>query len=161
MRSKENFTSSEVSGSPLLNFSPSRSVQVWTRVAVSENAQLFAASGCGSVPPLRKPSSDWNTSLNSSQEAGSVARTSSDIPTTISEPFDAASPPSEPQPVSRPEAGTATRGSAGHWVRRSTSDALSFPRIRTEPPDPGVQMRQPLTPRPSSHSWSVEEELSA
>lgn len=28
MRSKENFTSSEVSGSPLLNFSPSRSVQV-------------------------------------------------------------------------------------------------------------------------------------
>lgn len=136
-------------------------------MALSLNPQLSAASGCGSVPPLGKPSSDWKTLLNSSQdpgsypEAGSVARTSSDMPTTIVEPFDAASPSSEPQPVSRPEASTATRGSAGHWVRRFTSDALSFPWVRTEPPDPGVQIRQPLTPRPSSHSWSVEEELSA
>jgi hypothetical protein len=71
MRSKENLTSSEVSGSPLLNFSPSFRVHVKTLVSVSENAQLWAASGCGSVAPLGKLSSDWKTLLNSSQDPGS------------------------------------------------------------------------------------------
>jgi hypothetical protein len=70
-RSKENFTSFEVSGSPLLNFSPPLSVHRYTWARVSVKAQASAASGSGSVLPLGKLSSDWKTLLNSSQEPGS------------------------------------------------------------------------------------------
>ena len=71
MRSKENLTSFEVSESPLLNFRPSRRVHLYTLVCGPLKAHSLAASGCGSVPPLGKLSSDWNTLLNNSQEPGS------------------------------------------------------------------------------------------
>lgn len=71
MRSKENLTSFEVSASPLLNLRPALRVHRWTRARVSVKEHSLAASGCGSVPPLGKLSSDWKTLLNNSQEPGS------------------------------------------------------------------------------------------
>lgn len=88
VRSKEYLTSAEVRLLPLLNFSPSRKVQVYVLLP-SENSHSSAASGTGVDAPGGKLSRDWKTLLNSSQdpgsypEAGSVAMMSSDIPTTI------------------------------------------------------------------------------
>src|SRR5262245_8545427 len=56
-RSNENFTSSDVSGSPLENFSPSLSVQLY--VFGSLNSQLSAASGSGLFPPAGMDSMFW------------------------------------------------------------------------------------------------------
>lgn len=70
-RSKEYLTSFEVRSLPLLNFRPSRNVQVKTLVCRSVKRHLRAASGSGWVAPLGKLSSDWKTLLNSSHEPGS------------------------------------------------------------------------------------------
>jgi hypothetical protein len=114
-RSKENFTSFEVSGSPLLDFSPSRGVQLQTVVPASAKPQLSAASGGGSVAPLRKPSSDLED-VAEQQPGGGVGGQDvvGHIPTTTSQPSAPVSPPSAPQPVNRPEASPATMGRTGH-----------------------------------------------
>src|SRR3954468_11472779 len=57
MRSSENLTSSDVSGSPLENFSPVLSLHVY--VSGSEKSQLSAASGSGLLPPAGTDSRFW------------------------------------------------------------------------------------------------------
>ena len=57
MRSSENLTSSDVSGSPLENFRSGLSLQ--TYVFGSENSQLSAASGSGLLPPAGIDSRFW------------------------------------------------------------------------------------------------------
>ena len=57
IRSSENLTSSDVSGSPLENFRSALSLQVY--VFGSENSQLSAASGSGALPPAGTDSRFW------------------------------------------------------------------------------------------------------
>src|SRR3954471_11200460 len=57
MRSSENLTSSDVSGSPLENFRPDLILQVY--VFGSEKSKLSAASGSGLLPPAGTASRFW------------------------------------------------------------------------------------------------------
>ena len=73
----------------------------------------------------------------------------------------------EPQPVSRPAPRPATMGRTRHWMRLFTCECLVVDScgipgpVRRARGDGGVAAGQPSTPRPSSHSCSVDEELSA
>ena len=71
IRSKEYFTSSAVVFRPLGKVRPERRSQRYVFRSPRANAQLFAASGTGAVPPGAKVSSDWKTLLNSAQEPAS------------------------------------------------------------------------------------------
>src|SRR3954447_7003102 len=57
MRSSENLTSSDVSGSPLENFRPDLILQVY--VFGSEKSQLARAAGSGLLPPAGTASRFW------------------------------------------------------------------------------------------------------
>src|SRR6478752_765108 len=79
MRSSENLTSSDVSGSPLENFRSGLSLQ--TYVFGSENSQLSAASGSGLLPPAGTDSRFWYMLPISCWEPRSYAPTGSSATT--------------------------------------------------------------------------------
>jgi hypothetical protein len=106
IRSMECLTAFASSVLPLENFSPSRSLQLYTVLAPSVNWQLSAASGSGSDAPVGKFRRVWWTLRNSSHElsqeaAGSSVLGSLVVPTRIDFPSSEESEEKIPHPATR------------------------------------------------------------